>query len=257
MKSMLKIGATLLFLLIVLTTIAQPKIDNAINKKDAKGLKQGLWLEKYPHGPIKWEGRFKDGKPQGIFKHYNDNGKVVILELNYIPNTKKAYSKAFHENGKLMAEGYYIDKKKDSIWNYYNQGGDLISIENYTNTKKTGEWKTFYYNGQISKSEFYVNDYLEGPSKEYFENGQLKFEGTNKTGFFDGKVKFYHPNGKVRIEGIYKYNVRHGVWTYYDQSGKMLGQEIYKNGNLTTEPVFKSGLENLEPLDDPELLKYN
>jgi antitoxin component YwqK of YwqJK toxin-antitoxin module len=54
----------------------------AQNLTDENGLKQGLWSKDYPWGSPRYEGAFEDSKEIGLFKFYDQNGKIVS-QRNY------------------------------------------------------------------------------------------------------------------------------------------------------------------------------
>ena len=77
-----------LLLLMPVVTIAQ-------NVTDATGKKQGPWVKNYPDGKIMYEGTFRDDKPVGLFKRYNEKG-VLQSELTFSDNKDEAQAVFFH-----------------------------------------------------------------------------------------------------------------------------------------------------------------
>jgi antitoxin component YwqK of YwqJK toxin-antitoxin module len=51
----------------------------SVNQTDKKGKKQGLWRKNYDDGIIRYEGSFKDDQPDGIFRYYNELGKIKMV----------------------------------------------------------------------------------------------------------------------------------------------------------------------------------
>ena len=45
----------------------------SINQIDAKGLKQGKWIGKFPSGSTRYEGSFVNDQPVGEMKRYHEN----------------------------------------------------------------------------------------------------------------------------------------------------------------------------------------
>ena len=56
---------------------------DSINQVDEKGLKQGLWIKKYPNGNINYEGYFKDDRPVKLMKRYFENGDIKSSFIFY------------------------------------------------------------------------------------------------------------------------------------------------------------------------------
>ena len=94
-------------------------------------------------GYVSYEGNFVDGIPVGEFKYYYPNGKIKAVSM-MSENGKFSRAKMYHRNGRLMAEGKFVEQKKDSIWNYYSEyDGILLSTEIYKDQLKSGVWKNF------------------------------------------------------------------------------------------------------------------
>ena len=43
-------------------------------------IKEGRWKEYYPSHRLRYEGEYNDGKEVGVFKHYDENGKIIRTE---------------------------------------------------------------------------------------------------------------------------------------------------------------------------------
>jgi antitoxin component YwqK of YwqJK toxin-antitoxin module len=216
---------------------AQPAAE-APNKLDAKGKKDGVWVEKYKNGKKKFEGTFNHGVPAGQFKHYDEKNGKLEAQLNYYPDGNKAAAFLYYANGVVMAQGLYNDKKKDSLWRYYAQDSVLVSQEFYRMGVKHGEWKLYYRNGINSSLETFNNGKKEGAVAEWFDSGKVKSEGTFKNGKQEGFYTTYFPNGVASTLGNYKNGLKNGEWIYNGYLGKQEKKEIYQNGILvyTSEP---------------------
>ncbi len=225
----LLISAILLFFQ---NSIAQPKFNiyrgDTINRSDAKGLKQGVWMKFYKTDTVYYRGQFKDGKPTGTFIHYYENGKKQS-ETMYITSAKTKFT-GYYENGKVKAKGNYINQKKDSVWLYYWENDSLSAKEIYKAGVETGEWKFFYYNGKVSETNLYVNGLRQGAHKEYFKDGMLKVECTYVNGKRNGLYRSYYSNGIPYLEGIYDMGIRNGKWVLHDEAGKIKAQDEYVDG---------------------------
>jgi antitoxin component YwqK of YwqJK toxin-antitoxin module len=112
--------AAFLFLTILMISFsihAQEFTNSNINEVDDQGRKQGDWKTYDVNGSLKFEGSFVDGIPFGTFLFYYPEGKIKARSEMY-DNGRRSRTKTFHSNGRLMAEGNYLDKKKDSSWSY-------------------------------------------------------------------------------------------------------------------------------------------
>lgn len=220
-----------LFLLLFLTNgFAQ----DAPNKIDAAGKKQGHWIKYDANKKKVFDGNFINDIPTGKFVYYYPTEEIKAINI-FSKNGTVSYAEYFHQTGKTMGKGKYVNEKKDSTWTYYDEEGVLLSQETFLNGKKNGSVKVFYRNGQVSEDKTWKNGVLDGPSKKYFEDGQLKYNGQYVNGKIEGKVTFYHPNGKVDAEGIYKNDLKEGEWKYYKADGTLARSDKYINGTLQGE----------------------
>lgn len=204
--------------------------EDAPNKIDANGKRQGKWARKDVAGKLVYEGQFKDGIPYGPFNYYYETGQKKMV-TTFSDNGKTARSQMFFTSGKLMAEGKYSGENiKDSVWKYYNEDQKLLKIECYLKGKKDGNWKVYADDGSLARDENWKNGVQDGPVKEWYEKDKLKMEGTYLKGVLEGKVAYYYPDGLVSASGTYKNGKKDGGWKYMMPGGKSGSQELYKNG---------------------------
>ncbi len=227
---MYKIITLLSACFLIITGACYGQKDALINQSDAKGLKQGIWMKKYNDGSIRYEGKFENDIPVGVFKYYYEDGKKISSVLEYYNKGTQANAKIYHLNGKLMGEGKYLNQKKDSSWKYYDQGENLISEEFYLKNKKNGRWTVYYKEGKLASEKNWSNDLEQGEWKEYFETGKLKIQAFYKDGNLEGKVINYFPNGLKMQEGNYQSSLKNGDWISYNEDGTLKMKENYKNG---------------------------
>lgn len=227
--------SAILFITYVLgaTALAQPTgLD--LNASDAKGRKQGAWTKTWPNGKTRYLGQFKDDKPFGTFKHYDEEGHLTTLQ-EYAVDGRTSRARHYHPNGTVMATGKYLLQNKDSTWNYYGPEGRLRKVERYQAGKLDGEQVSYYPDGKVVESEMRRNGVLHGPSKSWFANGQLKSEATYQEGEPEGKMTFYFNNGKKEIEGNMVNGDRDGTWYYFNEDGTVQLQMLYAKGELLKE----------------------
>jgi antitoxin component YwqK of YwqJK toxin-antitoxin module len=203
-----------------------------INHVDQKGRKQGAWKVYDANGELKYRGNYVDGKPVGEFVYYYPDGLKKAI-VNNLDSGKISYIRMFHKDGKLMAEGKYIDKLKDSTWLYYSgEDGTLTLEEQYDLGVKQGNWKTYYPSGQVMEVVHYKDDQKEGPWIQYFSDGSMKAEGTYINGELEGLFVLKHMNGNVEVSGTYRKGKKEDTWVHLNEIGELIKKEVYKNGVL-------------------------
>jgi len=70
------------------------------------------------------EGNFKDDKPDGINKLYNEKGQLE-KEVTYKDGKQEGIIREYYENGQLLSEGYF-ENDEPLEQTYYNEKGNKI-----------------------------------------------------------------------------------------------------------------------------------
>lgn len=229
----------LIIVILVLSNILSAQ--NTINQTDEKGFKQGKWVVKDKQGIIKYKGQFNNDVPYGEFTYYYKSGSVKAISRIF-NDGQSSYTKTFHKNGNMLAEGKYVNRKKDSVWNYYANDKDkrLVAVEAYKNNSKHGTWKSFYSNGNVAEEITYIKGVKEGLWKQYFEDGSIKFKVPVKNGLKEGLFTSYFPGqAVVNISGTYSNGVKQGIWMYFNQKAEKTRRETYENGILVDVQTFE------------------
>ena len=137
----------------------------------------GQIVKKYKDGQVKSIENFKNGKLNGEFKEFFENGS--LFQTGTFKNGDMKNIKVFYENGKLKFEqnlkdrkgkyrGYYPNGQLEvegevfqgdeiGLWKYYNENGNLSSEGMYKEGKKVGEWKFYKTDGNLLKTINYKN----------------------------------------------------------------------------------------------------
>ena len=168
-----------------------------INRTDNQGRRQGLWTDFYANGQKRYEGRFKNGKCQGEFKYYDEQGNLKATNT-FDKSGDKALHKLYDPNGTLIATGYYLNQKKEGEWRYFSKdNGQLILVEDNKNGKVDGKSMVYYETGVLMMERQFVNDVQEGHAKIYYPSGALKEEGDYLHGSKTGIWKAFNEDGDV------------------------------------------------------------
>ncbi|MCU0431892.1 MAG: toxin-antitoxin system YwqK family antitoxin [Bacteroidia bacterium] len=203
------------------------KSTERLNRRDANGLKQGVWKEFYPNGKTHIEGRYLNDKKNGYFKEYNEKGNLLsitkwengVLVKNPPELATIETVTTRHRNGRPKEVGNYKDGVPEGVFKQYDTSGVIIGSEQY----KDGIL--------ISEGILDSKNLQQGHWKEYHETGELRAEGDYKNGVRVGDWVFYYPNGKTDQKGKYDSRGRPaGVWKWYYDNGQLLREENYKDG---------------------------
>lgn len=212
---------------------AQPRAGGP-NHTDAQGRKQGEWVKNWPNGKPRYQGTFKDDKPVGEFRHFDEDGRLSTVQM-HAGDGHVSRARHFHPSGTLMATGKYVDQQKDSTWNYYAESSALRKVENYRKGQLNGEQTAYYPDGSKAEVEHYDNGKPHGETKGWFANGNLRMAANYVKGEADGPMLFYFPSGKKEIEGRMVNGDRDGAWFYYNEDGSVQLQMLYAKGTLVKE----------------------
>ena len=117
-------------------------------------LYNGEYKEFYPGGALKLEMNIKDGKPQGAYIVYFENGK---------PHEVRAYRngefhgvwRTYNEAGLLIAEAEYANNKKNGTWHVWDDSGIMRYEMQYKNGVKTGIWYMWDEKGKLISEKPY------------------------------------------------------------------------------------------------------
>ncbi len=200
--------------------------EEKVNRKDADGVKQGMWKSFYPSGMVQNEINYSDGKMNGYFKEYAPNGSLVnttkyingVLQTNAPELAKLDVKTAYFETGTVKFTGTYRDGVAEGIHREFSPEGKVIAAKVYVDGYLTGE-------GILDTA-----GRQQGPWKEYHSNGELRSQGGYLNGKRIGDWVFYHPNKKIEQKGKYDKKARaQGAWKWYYETGNLLREENYRN----------------------------
>ena len=83
----------------------------------------------------KMQGRIKDGKKDGPWVSYYENGQLSVKGTYKVGQLYGPYT-LYHYAGQLEGKGTYKDGKRDGSWTHYHDNGTVN--EKYTGTFKDG-----------------------------------------------------------------------------------------------------------------------
>ena len=130
--------------------------------------RDGLSYKKFTDVPFTGE---VTGETQGLFGSFKDGKKDGPWVV-------------YWDNGQLSTKGTYKDGKLDGPWVVYWDNGQLMSKGTYRDGKEDGPYVFYYDNGQLSTKGTFKDGKKDGPWVYYHDNGTVdeKFTGTYKDG---------------------------------------------------------------------------
>jgi len=188
--------------------------------KICDGKFHGLWINLYPNGKVRSEGKYFLGLLDSTWNFFDSLGNK-ILEISYKNGVKNGVKRSY--------------------------GKKLILEENYKDGVLDGYFCEKYYNGKTRKCISVVDGRFNGNVIVYDSNGNVISFEVYKKGIlilredingFDlnhnkhGKWKEFYSNGNVKSEIEYYHGKKHGYYKLYDKNGNLLKVEMYVNDSL-------------------------
>jgi antitoxin component YwqK of YwqJK toxin-antitoxin module len=228
-----------------------------LNRKDTKGLKQGIWKEFYPNDKIKVYANYRNDTLNGYYREYNVNGEITRSEF-YVMGALKPkdvvddedenviVKKVYYDNGKIKSNGGYKDSLPIGLHRFFDKEGNITNSIEYSEKgiltgegitdkegKKQGTWKFYYDSGKIKSTGDYVNDKRNGKWIFYFSSGIIEQTGSYINGRPTGLWIWYYENEKVRRKGNFENGYEEGFF-----------YELTEEGDTLSRGHFISGLKN-------------
>lgn len=89
--------------------------------------------------------------------HYFDSTHYKYIEGNIEKAQRDGAWYAYHKNGNLCTEAYYVDGKEEGDYKVYHDNGIPYYAGKYKNGMKTGVWKFYGEDGKLMYTETYRN----------------------------------------------------------------------------------------------------
>ena len=171
-------------------------------------------------------------------RYYHANG--IVSSEGFLSDGKpEGYWKSFNEQGQLISEGNRYNFMLDSIWRFYRADGSLSKTITYSEGKKNGLAEGFDELGNLQSRVTYLNDLRQGSFTEYFVGGdvskRIEFEADKE----NGRGYEYGRDGRIITVLDYRSGVlrKKELINRYDKAGLKQGawKEFYTNGKIRSE----------------------
>ena len=192
----------------------------------------------YYKNNIKEIGHWKDGKQNGLFQMYTEDG-ILIDSGTFKDGERDGLTEQFYnDTGKLRVSANYKNGVLDGEFKAYYPNGNLQGEVIYKNGEMNGEYKEYNENKSIRLSGNYKNNLQDGEWKSYLEDGTLETIVNYKDGELNGLKEDYYKNGNVWIRQEFKNNDLDGVYEVYYENGNPQLKAKIKNGQTVEEQRF-------------------
>lgn len=156
-------------------------------KKVVNGKTEGLWLEWYPNGTLRYRAYWKNSFGNGKWEYFYPNGQLRS-ESFYIDDIAQGSYRNYYKNGQLKMDATYFNGKKDGVEITYDVDGIPLSRKRYENGEQVIDEPVIFQEGIISTSngnEWGISFTPDG-KEAYFtrrdsETGLKRIYRTNKT----------------------------------------------------------------------------
>lgn len=199
---------------------------------------------RFPSGQVSSEGWLVNGKPEGYWKNYHENGRIKS-EGNRKQFLLDGPWKFYNEEGELTLEINYVQGKRQGdrvVWL-----PEEIVRENFENDIRQGLTRHFDKSGRLLKTTPFVNGLEDGMSLSYDTTGTIIELVQYRRGFItsrerinrrdhegrpNGLWKWFYEDGILKAEGTFKNGLRNGFFKNYDRQGNLLTIEKYTDDVL-------------------------
>lgn len=105
-------------------------------------------------------------------KKYTDCSFVTLVEDSALHVVKDGPAFAYHENGNVQTEAFYVKGKEHGNYKVYREDGKVFYEGTYDMGERHGEWKFYYKNGNIGKKGMYTHGVCTGVWISYDLDGK-------------------------------------------------------------------------------------
>ena len=149
---------TSLITILFISVLSSPSWSETVSWDDLVK-RNDLYFEKFTDVPLtaevsgQFNGQIKNGKKEGFWKEYHDNGQ--LFEKIYFKNGNRETYEKYYKSGLLDGKGNFKHGNLDGLWSWYHENGNLHTSRTYTNGVKQGLEEWFNTDGSLQSSSIY------------------------------------------------------------------------------------------------------
>ena len=194
----------------------------------------GEWRAYRPGMGPDWRGNYTDGKRDGEFSFWHENGQLK-LRARFVNGKENGAFRVYHENGELAFTGRYNDGRLDERHEWYSQAGQLLEQGDWTEGRRVGLHRIWDEAGILREEAVYREGLLNGMRTLWDTQGSPLMMGIYHEGRPHGEVTLFHANGTKKSFGLYLEGRREGVHVAWDAAGNKRAEIEYRDGLPTGE----------------------
>ena len=216
-------------------------------------------VDRYPSGNIRATYTTVDGKAEGPFETFYDNG-IKRSEGTHVAGNWDGAFVLYHGNGKRAVDATFkAGRLTGKYTEYHVNGQPHIQGESYGsryNSNETGHplrtglWTIYFDNGKKAFDYLYEKNELVGRSIAYHRNGKINIDATFNKGRLTGTWSQYYETGQLMWQGTAYGNMYNlgslsdplatGLWIRYSEQGAVIKAVVYDKNRIVSEASFST-----------------
>jgi antitoxin component YwqK of YwqJK toxin-antitoxin module len=236
----------------------------------SKGILNGEYKRYNNNMSIVEQGEFSNGKKNGPWITFSNNGKtiytyqqdikegkyekytggIIVSEGNYSNDLMNGEWVFRWDNGNLKGRGEYIDSDgsdkgetdisrngRHGFWVFHHENGQKAQALSYKYGQLEGEFLSFYTDGNLKEKKYFSNGLLEGEYKIYNKNGQLVLLKFYSKGIINGDCTYWYESGVKSYIYRWKNGKKEGIAESYYENGSLMWKRNFSNDKLKGEQL--------------------
>jgi antitoxin component YwqK of YwqJK toxin-antitoxin module len=181
------------------------------------------------------EAVFKDGIPDGSWKHFKNN--ALIVECTYREGILDGDYIEYYEGGGKKSVRHFDNGKPEGKFIDYAPDGKIEKEVNFKDGLQDGAEITYDREGNVRSSVNYSDGKETGAKKQSFSDYELT-DHYNSSGQLDGDYSEIYTNGNVKVTGHYTAGKKDGTWELGKKDGNKIRTEVYADDDKIKETIY-------------------
>ena len=184
------------------------------------GLREGVWIERYPDGSMRSRGSWEGGRRNGQWEWWYDDSTPKKSGV-YADEQPDGTWREWYRNGQMRLEARWSGGLPDGEWREWHEGGSLASVGRYREGLEEGTWEILHPDGSLEARLNYRGGVYDGPAEMWHASGALAWKGEYRGGQREGSWEFGREDGAPSARGRFEGGAREGSWTFWRPGGEV------------------------------------